>query len=633
MTFDPKAYLAARTGIANAPVQGGGSMPAPAQPSFDPKAYLAKKSGAAPTAQPVAAQTEAKGKTGVGESYLQGFGQGGTFGYLPELQAQAGYYGGNIAEALGGPNADTLDQLRDYFGKRNTQIKEEHPIAYGAGDVTGAVATTPIVGAGLARAGGLAARGASAIPLVADAAAGVAEYGGALKEGAKAIPYAGKLVDPAIAATKASAEGAGYGGAMNPDVGHLENSDDPYAGLKKRMENAKVGAEVAGTLNVGGQALKGAVVKYMSGASGVPEKAVKGYLSHQDEVKNLIENEGGADYATQVHEQLQDKFFAKKREIGNQIGEAIKNGKGKIDSDAIFKPYDDLLAKLKASKNPPEDVAAIEAEINSLKNTYLKKTEAVPVKPTDSRDALFQKMGVEKPQVQTVETPLTLSAEDAFNLKSIAGNNANLHNVSGTFRSRYPKASSNIDKMWSNANLEARKVADKQIQSVADTSGLNQQYAKFSRLQDKMERHFADPEKTLNTLSGIEAPSKEFARDTVKQVKTELGVDLQKPSEVLEAYRYFRKPAKMPISSEGTTSTSRTLTLGGLGAAAGSVFGPLGSAAGSAIGLAAHSPAATKQYLNLGKALQTNGAPVAGALGGEAAKYNFSPWERMNNGR
>lgn len=628
MTFDPKAYIASRTGVANAAVSGGGSMPTPPQPSFDPKKYIASRTATPPTAQPVAAQTQAKEtgpKTGTGESFLQGFGQGGTFGYLPELQAMAGYYGGNVVEALGGPENDTYADLKKYFSNRNKTIKEEHPIAYTTGDVAGAVATTPIVGAGL-RGAGLAAK---ALPYAAEIGEGLSTA----RDVAKAVPYAGKLVDPALSASKAAAEGAGYGAVANPDIGPQVDPNDQWAGLKQRFENAKTGAEVGGGLNVGGQALKGAVVKYMSGASGVPEKAVKGYLAHQNEVQELIANEGGSQYAEKVHQELQDKFFAKKREIGNQIGEAIKNGNGKIDSEAIFKPYDDLLAKLKSSKHPPEDVAAIEAEINSLKNTYLKKAETVPVTPTDPRDAIFQGLGKEKPQVKVVETPLELSAEDAFNLKQIAGNNASLHNVSGTFRSRYPNASSNIDKMWSNANLEAKKIADKQIQSVANTSGLNEQYTKFARLQDKMERHFADPEKTMKTLSGIEAPSKEFARDTARQIKKELGVDLQKPSEVLEAYRYFRQPAKMPISSEGTTSTSRSLTLGGLGAAVGSVFGPLGSAAGSAVGLAAHSPAATKMYLNVGKGLETSGAPIAGALGGEAAKYNFSPWERMNRGR
>jgi hypothetical protein len=564
-----------------AALRGAQSAPG-AQPSREEMiANLRKK------AIPVAAVPPSfEPKTNAAEAMLEGFGQGATLNYLPEIQAGAAYGMERVLpESMGGGDT-AYDDLKAYFENKNKLMKAEHPIPSMAGNLGGALATIP--------AGGLVTKGVGA---------GLKAIPGVMSAAKLASAVPGARAAGAVA--QAGAEGAGYGFAMNPET--QPGADE----MDARLKNAETGAKWGAGIGAGFQGLKAGISKYLSMTSGVPKKAIEGYIKHQPEVQDMIKTEGGADYATQVHQELQDAFFAKKREIGEAIGSAISNGKGTIDPKKIFAPYDNLLNKLRNEKIPASDLEAIESEVAELKKTYMPQV--------DPADKLIG------------HTPDTaLNAQDAFNLKQIAGNNANVYNISGTFRARYPKASTNIDKLWSNANLEARKIADQEIQKVANTAGLNKQYSEYSRLQDKMERYFSDPEKTFKTLQGVEAPSKEFARDTMRQIKQNLGVDLQKPSEVLEAYRYFRKPEMMPISSGGTTSTSRSVGLSGLGALlGGSLAGPAGAAVGATAGAAAHSPAMTKMYLRGERALSPL-APPAGAM-----PYVMSPWIGMGeqNGR
>lgn len=148
-------------------------------------------------AQPVPTMPIQADKTDASSALLQGFGQGGTLGYLPQLQAA----GGMAAQSLAGDGQDTYDSLKKYFQNRNEQLKTEHPLASTAGNIAGAAMTLP----GLGEAEGLS--------LLA-------------KTGRSALT------------------GAAYGGAANPEV---ESTDaDPYAALRARLKNAGIGAVAGG---------------------------------------------------------------------------------------------------------------------------------------------------------------------------------------------------------------------------------------------------------------------------------------------------------------------------------------------------------------------------------------------------
>ncbi len=147
LAFDPDAYLKAKAGAAPAVQQG-----------FDPDAYLKEK-----IYQPVPRGTP----PGMAQSALEHFGNGLSFGYLPQLQAA---FEPKIDDAL---NFVTGNHVTpdDYVKARDANVarlQEEHkanPITSGAanlaGNITGAFATpTPEIAALDAIRGGKIVQGA-----------------------------------------------------------------------------------------------------------------------------------------------------------------------------------------------------------------------------------------------------------------------------------------------------------------------------------------------------------------------------------------------------------------------------------------------------------------------------------------
>lgn len=146
--------------------------------------------------QPSAAPT-AKPEYGMPEAALQGFGQGASFGYLPQLQA--------AANKLYEPNTPYSDLLKNWQ-VRNKNVEDENPITTGATKLAGNIAMTA--------------------PLAA----------------AKGLPLLARVA-------QATGIGAGTAALQNPDED--DTSGETKLDLAKRGANALTG----GAMGFGGQAL------------------------------------------------------------------------------------------------------------------------------------------------------------------------------------------------------------------------------------------------------------------------------------------------------------------------------------------------------------------------------------------
>lgn len=133
MGFDPKAYLAKKTQVAQ-------SEPPKV---FNPKAYLASKQ-ASPE---VAAEPEAR----TGEAIKQGAAQGLLLGYLPQVQSAIEGPAAKVYDWANGTNVS--EQLGDYTKRRDDIIKDqeklaaENPKAYMGGQIGGGIASFALAGA------------------------------------------------------------------------------------------------------------------------------------------------------------------------------------------------------------------------------------------------------------------------------------------------------------------------------------------------------------------------------------------------------------------------------------------------------------------------------------------------------
>lgn len=138
----------------------------------------------------------------MGEAALQGFGQGATLGYLPEMQA--GLEQGLskvLPEDMGGGDDLTYAQRLQQMKERGQSLEQKHPVASGIGNVAGSLTTLPF--------GGAAAKGASGLAKIA----------------------------------KGAGVGAAYGAAINPN----QSGQDANFNLMQRLENAGYGAALGGS--------------------------------------------------------------------------------------------------------------------------------------------------------------------------------------------------------------------------------------------------------------------------------------------------------------------------------------------------------------------------------------------------
>lgn len=148
-----------------------------------------------------------------GEAALQGFGQAGTFGHLPNIQAAVEPVTDKIFGFLTGKK---VDDDRSYVERRDTNIKRDKELsksgAYTAGQIAGSLAT-PIPGSGLIKGAGVGAK------------LGKAALGGAI---------AGTAYNP---------------GEVEGEVNPLQTGDR----LKGGAIGGLIGAGTQGLLSVGGK--------------------------------------------------------------------------------------------------------------------------------------------------------------------------------------------------------------------------------------------------------------------------------------------------------------------------------------------------------------------------------------------
>lgn len=185
------------------------------------------------------------------------------------------------------------------------------------------------------------------------------------------------------------------------------------------------------------------------------------------------------------------------------------------------------------------------------------------------------------------------------------------------------------DLLGLNVSDEARNI--KNFQDIADemkrfskapvpAGPMSEEYIRTKNIVDSK---FSTPEKTFKTLSGYDKPSQKFLKKNVDEISQLLGRDLSKESDLLQSYSYFQDPSLLPISSGGTTSTSRTIGLSSVFEAAGGLAGEKGRTVGKAIGNVVGGPAAVKAAAKAERALKGTG------ITGRQLVPTFNPWLRM----
>lgn len=223
MPFDPDAYLAKKIGAQ--------------QQGFDPDAYLSKKTQVDPDAMMISQDINPE-TVGAGDTFVQNFARGATFGIGDELGGHIEALGSKIGlRGLGSPylrdvrletdeeDAQPYSQVQEEMRDRRRgllkQGEKENPVSSFLGNVAGGIATVP--------AGGALLKGASTLPTIGKAAQAGANM---LTSGSKAAQLAktGAVEGGLMAFGESEAEtpqdllfdtakGASLGGVLSPVMG------------------------------------------------------------------------------------------------------------------------------------------------------------------------------------------------------------------------------------------------------------------------------------------------------------------------------------------------------------------------------------------------------------------------------
>jgi hypothetical protein len=334
-------------------------------------------------------------------------------------------------------------------------------------------------------------------------------------------------------------------------------------------------------------------------SSGVPVDATKTYLNRTGEVKALI-NEGqdaAANVAEDLSGNLKTQFFSKKREVGKALSENIKGAKNLTRRDDVFDPIEEHIRDLiqKETSQTPSGQAEIQALREAVDN---------------------MKTGL----------PEYITPETVWDLKDQLASLSDVRKISGTYTARFGQNATNAEKAVSNAAKKAHDVANKKLEDVAGVAGKKSEYSKLSKLQEKLEKYFKDPETTERTLLSLDKPSKGAARKTVDALEDAVGdTGIKDQAQLLESYKYYQDPELLPISTGGTTSTSRTGGLSGVFGLAGGLFGEGGRKTGENIGRVVGGPASMKAAMDIPMYLSKK----TGAAIPRSVPLLYSPWKDM----
>lgn len=379
------------------------------------------------------------------------------------------------------------------------------------------------------------------------------------------------------------------------------------------------------------------------GLSSVPKSAQEAYLNTggMKGINEELAKQGGlSGYVDNIIESSNDVAMKNKNSIGGEIGN-ILDQTGNIDISPVKNNYKaninelagrtdnigsnrrgaiaeqfnrlfgienktfDKLNKAPLPQNIPESV-----NYNPLTMAY-EKTPAVNYSPLEKFNAMKSSAGefVSDPITLNTkkvlnEVPDIIPSKQAFETKQALKEYMNFNNTNPDYQ--VFKNSKDANEAYSLLNNSINKAVESTDPNAAlRLKQLNSQYGDATDFVDLVQKKIGNKDSVMSNFINLDKNNKLTLREDIFPKLKELGVDLNKPKDVVTGYSYFNDPSRFPISSGGSTST--TFSMNGnalsnaLASAAGAISPKLGRAtyAGSQMVMnKIASPAYTKKILD-----------------------------------
>jgi len=379
-----------------------------------------------------------------------------------------------------------------------------------------------------------------------------------------------------------------------------------------------------------------------SWTSGVPSDVIKTTMKRLPEMA-AAEAKGVLKYGSEGYKKLSDSIFGLLSRRGKELASAVEKTGKNVDISEAKKPIQNLIAELEPYASEINN-PLLRSELRGLERAQSKifsapKTDVtdivagktpeeqlrllnIPAKAETVKSPILDEYGKNYTTAKfyTDEVPDVVTPKSAWKLQKQISDLARQYNLP-TFkqlvstRGGGEQAGKRLTSALDEADKAIGTSLDKASEGVVGKQKLS--YKEIADLRKNLDRYFGDETKTYKTLTTLETKSGLRPKALLKEVKDKTGIDLFPRAEILRAQAYMgdTRPGGLPwhpISSGGTTSTSRSLGAGGLGLAAGNAIegavtgspsGIVGRLLGVPVALAAGSPAAIKNYIKIGKAL------------------------------
>lgn len=199
---------------------------------------------------------------------------------------------------------------------------------------------------------------------------------------------------------------------------------------------------------------------------------------------------------------------------------------------------------------------------------------------------------------------------------------AEVNKIGDGIANRTAKGTPVDEKRLKNAALGAYHAINEELDRV--TKGLStvskEQYTELKRIQGILDPVFKDEKTALRTLRNLDGQSQQIVLEALQKAE-KMGIKVVDDAEKIMAAAQWAKASSIPLSAQGSTSTSRTIPLAVVGGSLGSLAGyqagggysgaAVGGGTGAALGAFLGGPAAIKAAIRAGRMTEKQAAKLA----------------------
>jgi len=516
--------------------------------------------------------------------------------------------------------------------------------ATAAGGVAGGVAGAPtIIGAAPAALGGAALAGGTTSAALETARQGIGKWLGATEEfdpGQIGISGAFGAASPLLFGTGAAMKG--IAGAAKQGLKQAGKEVTEEATIESMKQLAK---SQQGLLSRGFGAAKGAIAPRLGEAvSGIDREVLKWAAEPQNlaKIQAAEQSIGSVDVFNDLRDQFLSAAETQKRGVGNELGAELSKISGEtVPVDDITKEFSELLSKYQ------KDADRLGTKASKDNFEYLQKVFEENI-PEGLRTPKITRGALGEPITQGTHRS-SISAAEAFNIRDALNDVTNIRKATPGV----DLSGSGLSKVDSDLQRIARMTVEKldnRTLDVAEKAGgkvkeLRARYKKSMDDAKAVNKLFKDEQSTEKTLGAFVKTKQTSQRKQIQGLSTRLGIPITDTSREAIALQTLSKPIGLPLSSQGVTSTSRTIPLAAAGTLGGYLIGNqigggyggglTGGAVGGALGSMLGGPAAMRQYLRMNAAAGrgAQGLMNRTAAGQALPQATLNAWQQMMQNR